>query len=51
MLAVLCTVAIAVEDAQEGGEWADLAAITAGQDSGNLMQVGEVMGGPGSEKF
>lgn len=41
----------ALEDAQIGGPGADGGAILVGEDAGDLVEVGEVMHGPGSEQL
>lgn len=47
-VALLSAVAVARKDTEEGGEWSDVVAVSTGHDSGNLMYMRQVVGGPGS---
>ena len=44
-------VALAVQDAEEFLEWADGVGVLDGEDARELVQVGEVVNGPGGEKL
>jgi hypothetical protein len=44
-------VAVAVEDAKEGGERTHIVSVTTGEDPGDLMEMREVVRGPGREEF
>lgn len=50
-LAVRRAVAGALEDAQVGAPRTDRIAILVGHDAGELMEMGEVVNGPGREKL
>jgi hypothetical protein len=44
-------VSVAFENPDKGRKGTDFVAIVAGQDAGDLMEMGQIVSGPGGEEF